>query len=132
MKKIFSFLLLFMMPSLAFAEATCTYNGENIPCDQMPTWFWVFIVAFLVIGLSFFIFWLWMLIDAIKYQEEHKVLWLLLILLTNAMGALVYYFAARRHREKIDDPSQPTPPKNNSEDSTPMGAKHTEDFYFRQ
>lgn len=36
--------LAFSIVQPAFA-AVCTLNGEEIPCDQMPKWFWAFPVV---------------------------------------------------------------------------------------
>ncbi len=47
------------------------------------------------------IFWVWMLIDcATKEPSEgnDKVVWLLVILLTHIVGALIYYFVRRPQR----------------------------------
>lgn len=47
------------------------------------------------------VFWVWMLIDcATKEPSEgnDKVVWLLVILLTHIVGALIYYFVRRPQR----------------------------------
>ncbi|MBI5306149.1 hypothetical protein HZB04_00975 [Candidatus Wolfebacteria bacterium] len=57
------------------AFAQCTLNGQEIPCSEMPKWLWAIPVVFGAIGIFGFIFWLWMLIDAIKNEKglRHKV-----------------------------------------------------------
>jgi len=65
-----------------------------------------------IIGLLAFIFWIMMLVHAIKYPIENKVLWLLLILLTGIIGSIVYYFAVKRHYGKMGMPSNNMPPSN--------------------
>jgi preprotein translocase subunit YajC len=42
------------------------------------------------------IFWLWMLIDAIKRQFESKTLWIILIIVLGFLGAILYFFIIRR------------------------------------
>lgn len=42
-----------------------------------------------------------MLIDAIKYQEEGRVVWILVIVCFNILGALVYLFAAKMGRKEV-------------------------------
>ena len=42
------------------------------------------------------IFWLWMLIDAIRKPIENKPLWIILIILLNLLGAILYFFIPRR------------------------------------
>lgn len=57
----------------------------------------------MVLGFLGFLFWLRMLIDAIQYQRENKLAWILIIVFFNFLGALVYCFAgklARRNQQK--------------------------------
>lgn len=52
----------------------------------------------LVIGLIYFIFWLWMLIDAItstSLDSTAKIIWVLVIFFIPC-GAIIYFFAGRR------------------------------------
>jgi hypothetical protein len=54
-----------------------------------------------LIGLLLSIFWLWMLIDAItnrSIQGTEKIVWVLVILFTHFLGALIYFFVARGGR----------------------------------
>src|SRR3989338_7263929 len=55
------------------------------------------IIPILLLFLAlFFIFWLLMLIDAVTREfdsDTDKVVWVLVIIFTNIIGALVYYFA---------------------------------------
>ncbi len=88
------------------ASASCTLNGRIVPCNEMPGWFkWItalFIglqLIFFPLMLLFFIFWIIMLIDAIKYQEENKLMWVLIIALLNVLGAIIYYFVEKRKRK---------------------------------
>ncbi len=51
--------------------------------------------------LMAFVFWIWMLVDcATKEPSEgnDKVIWVLVIVLTNWVGALIYFFARRPTR----------------------------------
>ena len=55
----------------------------------------------LAFGLAVTVFWVWMIVDcATKEPSEgnDKVVWLLVILLTNWIGALIYYFIRRPQR----------------------------------
>jgi sterol desaturase/sphingolipid hydroxylase (fatty acid hydroxylase superfamily) len=95
MKKILAGLPVFFSGvNMAFAQ--CSINGEEIPCDQMPAWFWPTIIAIPVLVLVGFIFWLWMLIDAIKKPIENKMLWILVVFFGNILGALIYFFVVKR------------------------------------
>ena len=61
----------------------------------------VFVSLFLVIGLVGTIFWIWMLIDFAtkeRNQDNEKIVWILIILLTHLLGALIYFFVRRPRR----------------------------------
>jgi len=59
------------------------------------------ILAFLIIGaivLVSFVFWIWMLIHAVTNKglgDGEKVAWVLVILFTHFLGALIYFFVGR-------------------------------------
>ncbi|MBU5689839.1 MAG: PLD nuclease N-terminal domain-containing protein [Candidatus Aenigmatarchaeota archaeon] len=55
----------------------------------------VFIIL-LVLGA----FWLWMLIDAINRQFENKTVWIIVMVLTGFLGAILYFFIVRRKLKK--------------------------------
>lgn len=58
-----------------------------------------FILALVIIFVLFFIFWLWMLIDCIKSdfgQNHNKISWILIIIFTGIIGAVLYYFLVKR------------------------------------
>jgi len=61
----------------------------------------VFVSLFLVIGLVGTIFWIWMLIDCAtkeRNQDNEKIVWILIILFTHLIGALIYFFVRRPRR----------------------------------
>jgi hypothetical protein len=72
--------------------------------------FWVagmgFLFTFLfvfVIGILGTVFWIWMLVDcATKESNEgnNKIIWILIIIFTHFLGALVYYLVRRPERIK--------------------------------
>lgn len=57
------------------------------------------ILLLLISALLSALFWLWMLIDCLRRDFENegdKLVWTLVILFTNGLGATVYYFAVKR------------------------------------
>ena len=58
------------------------------------------LVLFLaVIGLLLFVFWIWMLIDAIKnpgLSSTERIVWVLVVVFLHLLGAIIYFFAGRR------------------------------------
>lgn len=54
-----------------------------------------------------FVFWIWMLIDCIKNErisESTKIAWVLVIVLTHFLGALIYFFAGRDGHRNLPAP----------------------------
>jgi hypothetical protein len=50
------------------------------------------------IAIGAFVFWIWMLIDAIKNKglsDTEKVVWVLVIIFLHFLGGLIYFFAGR-------------------------------------
>lgn len=57
---------------------------------------WFAIMALGVLGL---IFWIFMIVDVVKRefkQENDKLLWILVVVLTGLIGAVIYYFMIKR------------------------------------
>jgi apolipoprotein N-acyltransferase len=80
------------------ALATCTLNGEIIPCDQMPKWPFVFMILFFVFMMLALAFWIWMIVDVAKYEKEETTMWVLIVVLLSFFGAIIYYFVRKRKR----------------------------------
>lgn len=56
------------------------------------------------VGFSLLAFWIWMLVDCIKHESEdgnNKLIWVLVIIFTQLLGAIIYYFVQRRERMRI-------------------------------
>ena len=53
------------------------------------------------IAIAAFIFWIWMLIDAIgskRLTGTEKIVWVLVIIFLHFLGALIYYLVGRGRR----------------------------------
>lgn len=68
----------------------------------MEVWFWPFAIAAgalaVLIGILFFAFWIWMIVDASKRKfknDVEKVIWIIVIVLGSWVGALVYLLAVK-------------------------------------
>ncbi|MCA9014319.1 MAG: PLDc N-terminal domain-containing protein [Planctomycetaceae bacterium] len=60
------------------------------------------IIGFILMVLAF-VFWLWMLVDCLKYEPSvgnDKIIWALVIILLSGFGALLYYLVRRPERIK--------------------------------
>jgi Phospholipase_D-nuclease N-terminal len=59
----------------------------------------LFFLFFLAIGILVFVFWLRMLIDAIRnprLSDSERIVWVLVIIFLQILGALIYFFVGRR------------------------------------
>ncbi|MCX6749545.1 MAG: PLDc N-terminal domain-containing protein [Candidatus Pacearchaeota archaeon] len=57
------------------------------------------IFLLIAISIAAFVFWIMMLIDSIKRKfknDTEKIVWVLVIILTGILGAIIYYFVAKR------------------------------------
>lgn len=62
----------------------------------------IFFLFFLLCAAAFtilaFVFWIWMLIDAIQNPRligNEKIVWVLVIIFLHALGALIYFLVGR-------------------------------------
>jgi hypothetical protein len=65
--------------------------------------FLLFFLFVFGIGILGTIFWIWMLVDCIQnrgLQESTKIIWILVIVFTHFIGALIYFFAGRPARNQ--------------------------------
>ncbi len=56
------------------------------------------ILGAIALGILGTIFWIWMVIDCAtnkRLRDDQRVVWLLVIIFTHLIGAIIYYFAGR-------------------------------------
>ena len=61
----------------------------------------VLMILLVIIPLLAGIFWVWMIVDCAQRtfkDKNDKIVWMLVILLINVAGALIYYFIIKRKR----------------------------------
>jgi len=61
----------------------------------------IFFLVFGVIGVLGTIFWIWMLIDCVTKETDEgnsRLIWVLIIVLTHLIGAIIYYFVRKQKR----------------------------------
>jgi hypothetical protein len=51
-------------------------------------------------GLLYFMFWIWMLVDCVKYETSDKIGWILVLTLLGGIGAPLYFFVRRVRRRR--------------------------------
>lgn len=102
----------------------CEVNGQQVPCEELlaqtadmvrslpfigtleqhfgslvSVMLWVLAISAVVAFIGF-IFWIVMLIDAIKHQKDNKAVWILVIVFGSVLGALIYFFVEKVERNK--------------------------------
>lgn len=83
--------LLLLIPAVAAQVDVATPN-------TFAAWFAGLGAVGVVVAILAFVFWVWMLVDAITRtftSDLEKVVWILVIIFLNILGALIYYFAVR-------------------------------------
>lgn len=58
----------------------------------------LFLLCLVLFGILAFVFWIWMLIDAISNRSlngTQKIVWVLVIIFLHALGALIYFLVGR-------------------------------------
>jgi magnesium-transporting ATPase (P-type) len=99
--------------------ATCSLNGRDIPCDQLGEGFGKAIglgfgalALFFVLTIAASIFWIMMIIHAASKPIENRPMWIVILVLTGLLGAIVYYFVVKRNFKEGMAPSvmPPTQP----------------------
>jgi hypothetical protein len=62
------------------------------------------VLFFLPVVLLATVFWVWMLVDCASKepsQGNDKIIWILVIIFTHWIGALIYYLVRRPERKKL-------------------------------
>ena len=56
----------------------------------------VILTIFILGALVLFGFWIWMIVHAICNDIKDQAVWILILMLTNFWGGVIYYFAVKR------------------------------------
>ncbi|MEI6327200.1 MAG: PLD nuclease N-terminal domain-containing protein [Candidatus Roizmanbacteria bacterium] len=93
-------------------SGNCTVNGKQVDCGQFwkqfgpifaGIWIGVAIISIVAAG-----FWVWMLIDCIRRDFNDKLLWVVVLLFGQGLGAILYYFMVKKKAQKVPPaPAQP-------------------------
>ncbi|UCG95084.1 MAG: PLDc_N domain-containing protein [archaeon] len=61
-----------------------------------------FLTSLFMFSLMALVFWFWMLIDLLKRDTKDKLVWVLVFIFLNVIGAVLYYFLvyAEKQRKK--------------------------------
>jgi hypothetical protein len=98
----------------AITVATCKVNGVSVPCDQVGAAAGKalgmglgILLLFVAMGIAASIFWLLMIIHAATHPVQHRAMWILLMVFTGILGAIIYWIAVKRTFAKASGPTMP-------------------------
>lgn len=107
---------------VALAQTKCTVNGKEVDCAEAGAQLnglfgglFVIMIIIALIGLAGTIFWVLMIIHAASKPIENRALWIIVMVFTGAVGAVIYYFVVKREFDKQSSPApiiSPPPPSN--------------------
>jgi len=74
------------------------------PTAITPAFSLVFLMGLFIfsIGILGTLFWIWMIIDCAQKESSEgndKIVWILIIIFTHLLGALIYFFARKLPRQ---------------------------------
>lgn len=107
--------------------STTTTASDSAAAAAFGGVFLIFFLLAIIVGIGFFIFWIFMLVDAFKRtnwkDDNQKNLWIIILIVGFVVGfsgiaAIVYYFAVKRALDKgttsptpaAEQPTQPSQP----------------------
>ena len=62
------------------------------------------IIILIALAIFLFVFWILMIIDCVKRNfknETEKIVWILVLVFLQILGAIIYYFAIKRANPKL-------------------------------
>ncbi len=88
---------------VAFAASKCSVNGQEVSCEALADqaqgllgWGIGIMILLAILGLVSTVFLIMMLVHAAKHNVDNKPMWIILMVFTGVVGALIYYFVEKR------------------------------------
>ncbi|MFH1331872.1 MAG: PLD nuclease N-terminal domain-containing protein [archaeon] len=109
-----------LLSSVAFADMMDWGWGSGMMAPGMMGWWpfgigWgVFGVFVTILWILAFVFWIWMLVDVVTRRFDdniEKLVWVLVIIFANIIGALIYYFIIKAGNRSSAVMRRPVPKK---------------------
>lgn len=98
------------------SQTGCTLNGQPIDCGELADKAAPFlgigiglIVLFVILSIVVFVYWLLMLLHAIRHNSPDRTLWIVVLVVSLLMGlaligAVVYHLAEKKKAEQAGQP----------------------------
>lgn len=67
----------------------------------------ILVITLAPLGLAALAFWIWMLVDCLKYEGDadlDRLLWVIVIIFLKLLGAVIYYLVRYRKRRPLSEP----------------------------
>lgn len=99
----------------------CTLNGQPVSCSELADkagpligGILIFVLLGIIILVALLIFWIFMLVHAIRHNSPNKTVWLVVLIVSLILGfaplaAIVYFFAEKKKADQFPTSSQVTP-----------------------
>lgn len=95
-----AYLAIALLPNTALAATSSGGAAAGVAVGIFFIFIMIFYLLMLAAGIAGFIFWILMLVDAAQRTnwetENDKLVWILIVVLTGIIGALIYYFMIRK------------------------------------
>ena len=99
---------------VVLAATKCTVNGQEVDCAELSNKIkglggWIIGGFFVVVAFGIWatVFWIMMIVHAAKHDIEDRAMWIILMVFTGIVGALIYYFVVKRKFGKQFSPPIP-------------------------
>jgi phosphatidylglycerophosphate synthase len=96
-----------LFSSVVYAAEECKLNGQVVPCEQLGKtltsflgWGIIIFVIFFTLGILSMVFLIMMIVHVAKHDVENKAMWIVIMVLTGFIGAIVYYFVIKKDFDK--------------------------------
>lgn len=126
MQKIIPSLLLAGLVGLVGNTAQAQYDNYGTTPDVVGAGLGIGLIivwiVFMIVGLALSVFWIWMLVDAIKRPFDQKTMWIILLIILGWIGAIAYYFVIKRKNVSGGSAPRPQAPQAPPPPQTPPQA----------
>ncbi len=91
-------------PHMAHAIGSASGSAGDLAGLFVGLSFFAFMAVMALFSIGALILWIWAIIDCLtrtSLKTEEKILWILVLLFTHWIGAIVYYFVVKRPQDSL-------------------------------
>lgn len=110
-----------MNPIATASASPCTVNGDPVSCDQFAhafgglflgfgIFFMLIFLVMMALAIAAFVLEILMIVHAAQNDIKDRAMWIIVMVLTGGLGAVIYYFAVkqpydREHQKSVAKPA---------------------------